>query len=34
MWQAFIFLLTFLVRLLPAACKSGDELVLENLAVD
>jgi putative transposase len=33
MWQAFIFFLTLLVRLLRAACKSRDELVLENLAL-
>jgi len=33
MWQAFIFLLTLLVRLLRATCKSRDELVLENLAL-
>jgi len=33
MWHAFIFLLTLLVRLLRAACKSRDELVLENLAL-
>ena len=33
MWQAFVFLLTLLVRLLRAVCKSRDELVLENLAV-
>jgi transposase InsO family protein len=33
MWHAFVFLLTLLVRLLRAACKSRDELVLENLAL-
>ena len=33
MWHAFIFFLTLLVRLLRAACKSRDELVLENLAL-
>ena len=33
MWRAFIFLLTLLVHLLRAACKSRDELVLENLAL-
>jgi len=33
MWYAFIFLLRQLVRLLRAACKSRDELVLENLAL-
>ena len=32
MWQAVIFLLTLLVRLLRATCKSRDELVPENLA--
>jgi hypothetical protein len=33
MWHAFIFFLTLLVRLLRAACKSRDDLVLENLAL-
>jgi len=33
MWHAFIYLVTLLVRLLRAACKSKDELVLENLAL-
>ena len=33
MWRAFIFLLTLLVHLLRAVCKSRDELVLENLAL-
>jgi len=33
MWHAFIFFLTLLIRLLRAACKSRDELVLENLAL-
>jgi len=33
MRHAFIFVLTLLVRLLRAACKSRDELVLENLAL-
>jgi len=33
MWQAFVFLLTLLVRLLRAICKPRNELVLENLAL-
>jgi len=33
MWNVFIFLVTLLVRLLRAACKSRDELMLENLAL-
>jgi len=33
MWHAFIFLLTLLVRLLRGACKSREELILENLAL-
>jgi len=34
MWHAFIFfLLTLPIRLLRAACKPRDELVLENLAL-
>ena len=33
MWRAFIFLITLQVRVLRAACKSRDELVLENLAL-
>jgi transposase InsO family protein len=33
MWRTFIFLLTLVVRLLRAACKSRDELVLEHLAL-
>jgi len=33
MWHAFIFLITLLIHLLRAACKSRDELVLENLAL-
>ena len=33
MWNAFIFLLTLLVRLLRAACRSRNELILENLGL-
>jgi hypothetical protein len=33
MWNVLIFLLTLLVRVIRAACKSRDELVLENLAL-
>ncbi len=33
MWNVFIFLVALLARLLRAACKSRDELVLENLAL-
>lgn len=33
MWHAFIFLLTLLIRLLRAASKSRDELIIENLAL-
>ena len=33
MWHAFIYLVTLLVRLLRAACKSRDELALDNLAL-
>ena len=33
MCRAFTFLLTLLVRLLRAACKPKDELVLENIAL-
>ena len=33
MWRSFVFFLTLLVRLLRAALKSKEELVLENLAL-
>jgi putative transposase len=33
MWNVFIFLLTLLVRVIRSACKSRDELMLENLAL-
>ena len=33
MWNAFIFHLTLFVRLVRSACKSRDELMLENLAL-
>jgi len=33
MWNAFIFLLTLLVRVIRSACKARDELMLENLAL-
>jgi putative transposase len=33
MWNAFIFLLALLVRVIRSACKSRDELMLENLAL-
>lgn len=33
MWRSFAFLLTMLVHLIRAACKSRDELILENLAL-
>jgi putative transposase len=33
MWNALIFVLTLLVRLLRAACKSREDLILENLAL-
>ena len=33
MWRAFIFLITLQVRVLRAACKPREELILENLAL-
>lgn len=33
MWRAFLFLITLLLHLLRATCKSRGELILENLAL-